>query len=249
MAIDRLQKIIADRGFCSRRKAEEYITAGLVKVDGVTITELGSKFEDNVRITIENRVLEIDNSAKKYFVFFKPRGVITTMKDPLGRKCVGDYFKRLDERVFPVGRLDYDVSGVLIMTNDGDFANHVAHPRYNFHKTYQALIKGEVKPFQVKQLKKGVIIEEGYLATAIDAKLANYNKDLDESIVTLVLNEGRNHEVKNMLAAAGMELVKLQRTMVEDITIEGLKPGMFREFKAHEVKKFYGKIKSHKETK
>ncbi|QHX36024.1 23S rRNA pseudouridine 2605 synthase [Spiroplasma sp. TIUS-1] len=249
MAIERLQKIIADRGFSSRRKAEEYITAGLVKVDGVTVTELGSKFEDNVRITIENRVLEIDKSAKKYIVFFKPRGVITTMKDPLGRKCVGDYFKKMDERVFPVGRLDYDVSGVLIMTNDGDFANHVAHPRYNFHKTYQALIKGEVKSFQIKQLKTGVIIEDDYLAKAIDAKIANYSKELNETIITMVLNEGHKHHVKNMIAAAGMELVKLQRTMVEDITIEGLKPGMYREFKAHEVKKFYGKIKSHKEIK
>ncbi|WP_338983046.1 pseudouridine synthase [Spiroplasma endosymbiont of Othius punctulatus] len=249
MAIERLQKIIADRGYCSRRKAEEYITAGLVKVDGDTITTLGSKFDEDVRITIDNKVLEISTSAKKYYVFFKPRNVITTMSDPLHRKCVGDYFKRLDDRVFPVGRLDYDVSGLLIMTNDGEFANHVAHPRYNFYKTYQALIKGEVKSFQIKSLRTGVIIEDNYLAKAIDAKMVNYNKELGESIVTMVLNEGHKHHVKNMLAAADMELVKLQRTMVEDITLDGLKPGMYREFKAHEVKKFYGKIKSSKETK
>lgn len=243
--MERLQKIIAARGYCSRRSAEKLIVEGRVKVDGKVIMTLGEQFEDTVKITINNKpLLKVDE--KVYYLFNKPRMVVTTMYDPKGRRAVADFFADSEIRVFPVGRLDFDVSGALIMTNDGELANFIMHPRYEFRKTYQALCQGKVTKQQIKNLMSGVKIDDEYLTKAIYANLIKYDKDKDESIIELTIAEGKKHHVKKMLIAADIYLVKLKRTQIEFLTINDIEVGKFRELKTHEVKQLYGMYKSTK---
>ncbi|AHI52647.1 ribosomal large subunit pseudouridine synthase B [Spiroplasma culicicola AES-1] len=237
--MERLQKIIASRGYCSRRQAEVLMTQGRVKVNGQVVTELGSSFDDNVEISINNKPL-LKVAQKVYYLFNKPRLVLTTMHDPKDRPTVADYFRDSKIRVFPVGRLDYDVSGALIMTNDGEFANFVMHPKYEFRKTYQALCKGSVSKAQIKQLVNGVVIDDDYKTKAIYANLIKYDAKYDESIMELTIAEGRKHHVKKMLIAADIYLKKLKRTQIEFLEINDIEVGKFRELKTHEVKQFYG---------
>ncbi|WP_100916352.1 pseudouridine synthase [Spiroplasma floricola] len=239
MMEERLQKIIATRGYCSRRRAEELIVQGKVKVNGKIIKELGSKFDPNVKIDINNKSVE-EVKEKVYYLFNKPRLVLTTMYDPKDRKTVAEFFKDSKLRVYPVGRLDYDVSGALIMTNDGEFANFVMHPKYEFRKTYQALCKGKVHKYQIKQLIDGVLIDDNYKTKAIQSRLLKYDEEYDESVIELTIAEGRKHHVKKMLIAADIYLKKLKRTQIEFLTIEELPIGKFRELKSHEIKQFYG---------
>ncbi len=237
--MERLQKIIATRGYCSRRQAETLITSGKVKVNGIVVTELGSKFNCDVEIKINNKKLEIVKE-KVYYLFNKPRLVVTTMYDPKERKTVADFFKDSKIRVYPVGRLDYDVSGALIMTNDGEFANFVMHPKYEFRKTYQALCDGKVTKQQIKNLLNGVIIDEDYKTKAIHAALLKYDDQYNESIVEITIAEGRKHHIKKMLIAADINLKKLKRTQIEFLTINDIEVGKFRSLKPHEIKQFYG---------
>ncbi|WP_036268837.1 pseudouridine synthase [Mesoplasma seiffertii] len=237
--LERLQKIIANRGAVSRRAAERLIEQGRVKVNGQVITEMGYKAPIDAVIEINGQEIVTDNQ-KYYFLFNKPRLVLTTMDDPKGRRTVAEYFEDIPARVYPVGRLDYDVSGLLIMTNDGEFANFVMHPRYEFFKTYQAMCHGSVSKHQINKLLKGVTIDDDYFTKAIEAKMANYNKEKNISIVELTIAEGRKHHVKKMLAAAEIDLAKLMRTKIEFLEIDDLQVGEFRELKAHEVKQFYG---------
>lgn len=239
MSQERLQKVIANRGAVSRRRAEKLIELGRVKVNGEVVRTLGLKVDSQAKIEIDNRPV-LSNQDKYYFLFNKPRFVVTTMFDPKGRKIVADYFKTVNARVYPVGRLDYDVSGVLLMTNDGDFANFVMHPRYQFKKSYQALVEGRIKPKTLKQLLQGVKIDENYKAQALDVQLINYKEETDLSVIELTIAEGRKHHVKKMLEAAQIKLVKLKRTQIEFLTDQGLKVGQYRPLTPHEVKRFYG---------
>jgi 23S rRNA pseudouridine2605 synthase len=237
--VERLQKIIASRGYASRRQAEVLISQGKVKVNGVKVTELGLKFPLDVEITINGKNIKAVEEAKVYYLFYKPRAVISTLYDPQGRKTVKDYFKKVPERVYPVGRLDYDVSGLLIMTNDGEFANFVMHPRYEFKKTYQGLVEGIINKKQVKQLVDGVIIDDNYRTKAIDAQLIEVNHQKNYSIIELTIAEGRKHHVKKMFEAANLPLMKLMRTKLETLELGNLKSGEYRKLKVYEIKKFY----------
>ncbi|WP_036228452.1 pseudouridine synthase [Mesoplasma photuris] len=239
MTIERLQKIIANRGAVSRRAAEKLIEQGRVSVDGQVVTEMGFKTSTDALILIDGKEVIADD-RKYYFLFNKPRLVLTTMDDPKGRKTVAEFFTDVPARVYPVGRLDYDVSGLLLMTNDGDLANFIMHPRYEFFKTYQAMCRGIVDKRQVKKLINGVTIDEDYFTKAIDAKLCNVNNEKNISIVELTIAEGKNHHVKKMLAAADIDLVKLKRTKIEFLDDDNLEVGEYRELKPHEVKQFYG---------
>ncbi|ATG97278.1 pseudouridine synthase [Mesoplasma lactucae] len=242
--IERVQKIIANRGAVSRRRAEKLIEEGRVKVNGETVKDLGTKASTDALITIDNQPI-ISDDKKYYFLFYKPRNVVSTMYDPKHRKTIADYFKNVPARVYPVGRLDYDVSGLILVTNDGELANFVMHPRYEFIKTYQALANGRVSKGQVKQLTQGVTIDEdNYFTKAITANLANYNQEKDESIVEMSIAEGRKHHVKKMLEAVGIDLKKLMRTKIEDIEIGDLRPGEYRSLTPHEIKTFYGTYNS-----
>lgn len=243
MAIERLQKIISNRGYCSRRKAEEYISDGLVEVNGEIVTELGVKFDDSCKIKIRNKPLEVLNE-KYYYLFNKPRLVLTTLKDPKDRKTIIEFFKDVPARIYPVGRLDYDVSGAIILTNDGEFANFVMHPKYEFQKTYQALCNGRVSKYQIKDLMNGVIIDDDYKTKAIFARLTKYDEEENTSIIELTIAEGRKHHVKKMLIAADIHLKKLKRTAIEFLTLDDLQIGEYRSLKPHEVKQFYGIYKA-----
>ena len=155
--MERLQKIIAASGYCSRRKAEELITQGKVILNGIKVTELGTKASFGDEILVEGNLLNMEE--KQYFLFYKPRGVVCTTKDDKGRKTVLDYFDDVTARIYPVGRLDYDTTGLLLLTNDGEFANLMMHPRNKIDKFYVAKVEGIVTGEEIKTLKKGVKID------------------------------------------------------------------------------------------
>jgi 23S rRNA pseudouridine2605 synthase len=243
LQMNRLQKIIAARGYCSRRKAEELMAQGRVKVNGNVITEMGSSFEDDVEIAIDNKPLVSDNE-KYYYLFHKPRMVVTTLQDPRDRRTVADFFKSEKVRLYPVGRLDYDVSGALIMTNDGEFADYIMHPRYGIRKTYQALCQGKVSKYQIRKLMSGVNIDDdNYFTKALDAGILKYDEETDTSIIFLIISEGRKHHVKKMLIAADIVLEKLKRIAIEFLNIADVPSGKYRPLKPHEIKALYGIFK------
>ncbi len=233
--MERLQKVIANNGIVSRRKAEELIISGKVTVDGKIIRELGTKVSGNEVIEVDGRTLE--NVEKVYYLLNKPRGVVTTTKDELNRKTVINLIPD-SRRIYPVGRLDYDTTGLLIITNDGDFANHLMHPSNKIEKVYIAKINGIPTPSDLMALKKGVIID-GKKTSRARAKLKTIDKKAHTSIVELTIHEGRNHQVKKMFEAVGLEVLKLKRERIAFLTLDGLKSGEFRILNPKEVKQMH----------
>lgn len=238
---ERLQKIIAASGYTSRRKAEQLILDGKVTVNGEVVKELGVKASANDIIIVEGMRLLKEN--KRYYLFYKPEKVITSMSDEKDRQCVSDFFVEIPERVFPVGRLDYDTSGALIMTNDGEFTNLITHPRHKIKKTYIAKIKGKIEDRHIRILRSGVRIDNYKTAPAEVNVLKNKNKSSD-TLVQLSIFEGKNRQIRKMFEALGYEVVKLKRTAIEDLTLDGLKIGEFRPLSIHEVKVLINKAKN-----
>lgn len=231
--MERLQKVIAHAGFASRRKAEELILQGKVKVNGKIIKELGVKVSSTDRVEVEGIPLEKEEPV--YFLFYKPRGVISSVKDDKGRKAVTDYFPEIKQRIYPVGRLDYDTSGLLLLTNDGEFANLLMHPRHEIEKEYIAKIKGVPTREKLKSLEKGIQLEDGKTAPA-RVKMLSLDKKKGTSIIQLVIHEGRNRQVRRMFEAIGHPVLKLRRERYAFLTLHGLVAGEARELTAHEVK-------------
>ncbi|WP_243354652.1 pseudouridine synthase [Bacillus litorisediminis] len=231
--MERLQKVIAQAGVASRRKAEELITSGKVKVNGQVVLELGTKVKPSDEIEVNGIPLEKEEPV--YFLFYKPRGVISSVKDDKGRKVVTDFFPGLKERIFPVGRLDYDTSGLLLMTNDGEFTNQMTHPRYHIPKTYIAKVKGIPSKTQIIQLQKGIKLEDGMTAPA-KVKMRSLDKRKNSSIFELTIYEGKNRQVRRMFEAIGHPVLKLKRERFAFLTLDGLSPGDSRELTPHEVK-------------
>jgi 23S rRNA pseudouridine2605 synthase len=232
--MERLQKVIAQSGITSRRKAEEMITEGRVKVNGDTVRELGTKVSPKDRIEVDG--VQVQREQPVYFLMYKPSGVITAVSDDKGRKTVADYFKDIvEERVFPVGRLDYDTTGVLLMTNDGEFANVLMHPKYKVEKTYIAKVKGIPLREQLKKLERGVILEDGKTAPA-KSKLLSMDKKKQTAIIELTISEGKNRQVRRMFEHIGHPVQKLKREKYAFLDVRGLNPGEFRELTPHEVK-------------
>lgn len=231
--MERLQKVIAHAGVTSRRKAEEWIKEGRVKVNGKVVKELGIKVSSNDRVEVNE--IPIQREAPVYFLFYKPRGVISSVKDEKGRKVVTDFFPNLEQRIYPVGRLDYDTSGLLLLTNDGEFANLIIHPRHAIDKTYVAKVKGIPTREQLRKLEKGIQLEDGKTAPA-KTKLLSVDKKKDSSIIEITIHEGRNRQVRRMFAAIGHEVVKLKRERFAFLTLQGLSTGDIRELTPHEVK-------------
>lgn len=240
---ERLQKIIAASGYASRRKAEQLILEGKVSVNGEIIKELGSKASASDLIIVEGIRLLKEN--KRYYLFYKPEKVITSMSDEKDRKCVKDFFLNVSERVFPVGRLDYDTSGALIMTNDGEFTNLITHPSHKINKTYIAKIKGKIEERHIKILRSGVRIENYKTAPAKVDILKNKNKS-SNTLVQLTIHEGKNRQIRKMFEALGYEVIKLKRTAIEDLSLEGLKIGEYRPITIHEVKVLINKARNGK---
>ncbi|WP_067725386.1 pseudouridine synthase [Oceanobacillus damuensis] len=230
---ERLQKVIAQSGITSRRKAEQMIIDGKVKVNGETVTELGTKVTGSDNVEVDGVPLEKEDFV--YYVLYKPRGVISSLKDDKDRKVVIDLMEGVSERVFPIGRLDYDTSGILLLTNDGNFANLLMHPKHGVEKVYVAKIKGIPGKRELGRLKRGVKSDKDLL------KASNYNvlstdKKKNTAIIELTLQEGKNRHVRRMMEQLGYPVMKLKRERYGVLTLDGLRPGEYRALSPKEVK-------------
>ncbi|CAN5351336.1 pseudouridine synthase [soil metagenome] len=228
----RLQKLLAQSNVASRRKCEELMLEGLVEVDGEVVTRLGTKVEPRTAvIRVDGKRLP-PVSEKVYLVLNKPRGVVSTMSDPEGRRTLGDLVADRPERLFHVGRLDTDTSGLLLLTNDGDFAQRMAHPSYEVDKTYVAEVEGEVYRRVVKQLLEGVTLDDGPV-TVRRARIVEAGSS--KSIVELVIHEGRNRIVRRLLDHVGHPVRRLTRTAIGPVALGRLGVGEMRELTLAEL--------------
>jgi len=234
--MERLQKVIAQSGITSRRKAEKLITDGKVKVNNETVTTLGTKVSANDQIEVNGVPLEKEMPV--YYLLYKPRGIISSVKDDKGRKVVTDLLENVEERIFPVGRLDYDTSGILLLTNDGEFANLLMHPKHGITKTYVAKIKGIPKKTELIKLKKGIKSDHDLLK-AMDYRILSTDRKKNSMILELTLREGKNRHIRRMMDGLGYPVSKLKRENYGVLTLEGLKPGEYRPLTPKEVKQMY----------
>lgn len=233
--MERLQKYISESGYTSRRKAEELIKKGKVEVNGKKVTELGTKVSGKEEIVVEGNLLS--KEEKEYYLLNKPRGVVTTTNDDKKRKTVVDIINT-NKRIYPIGRLDYDTTGVLLLTNDGEFANILMHPNEKIEKVYVAKLKGIIKGEEINKLKQGVIID-GKKTEKCKVKLRRVDTKNNTSYVSIVIHEGRNHQVKKMFAEVGFEVLKLKRERVGIFTLEGLNSGEYRRLNPKEISIVY----------
>ena len=233
--MERIQKVIANSGICSRRKAEELILAGKVKVNGETVTELGTKVSEKDEITVNGKVLEKEEHV--YILLNKPRGVITSASDDKGRTTVVDLID-IDKRIYPVGRLDYDTTGALILTNDGEFANLMMHPKNEIDKVYLAKVEGIATGKEVKELENGVVVDGNVLSSS-RVKIKKINKEKEESFIELTIHEGKNHQVKKMLESVKLPVIKLTRERIAFLTVDKLKSGEYRKLSNKEISQLY----------
>lgn len=237
--MERLQKVLAQAGVASRRQSEELILEGQVKVNGQVITTLGTKVDPDVDLIVV-KGKSIKKETKRTFVFYKPKLVITSMRDPEGRKTVADFFTHIPERLYPVGRLDYDTEGLLLMTNDGDLANKLAHPRYEVNKVYIATVKGKPTEEEIEQLRKGVQLEDGWTAPA---QVRLLHATPEKAKLRMMIHEGRNRQIRRMCEAIGYPVSHLIRSKYAFLGLQGLKPGDSRELTAEEYKKLVQMLK------
>ena len=231
--MERLQKVIAEAGITSRRKAEELIVSGKVKVNGKVITELGTKVNPSDQIEVNNKL--ITKEEKEYYLLNKPRGVITSTNDDKNRKVVTELINTTS-RIYPVGRLDYDTTGALLLTNDGEFANIMMHPSTNLEKVYLAKLEGVIKGEQINKLKNGITLD-GKTVKASRVKLKKL--DNDKSLVEITIHEGLNHQVKRMFEAVGFNVSKLTRKSIGFFDVKDLKSGEYRKLSPKEIQKVY----------
>jgi len=230
---ERLQKYLANCGVASRRKCEEYILQGKVKVNGKTVTELGTK------INTEKDIIEFENKPVKesskhvYILLNKPIGYVTTADDQFGRDTVLDLVK-VRERIVPVGRLDMYTSGALILTNDGDFVYKVTHPKHEIEKTYTVTVKGIVQNSEVEQLRNGVQIED-YTTKPAKVKILKTDTEKDISRLEITIHEGKNRQVRRMCEAVGRKVLALHRSKIGNIGVKDLELGKWRYLSSKEV--------------
>ena len=230
----RLQKYLASAGVASRRKSEELILDGRVTVNGKIVTELGTKIETNRdKVTVDDELVKIEN-RKRYILLNKPEGYISSSKDQYDNLSVLHLIDGIKERMFTVGRLDKDTTGALLLTNDGDFANKVMHPKYKINKTYIAEVNGKPTPEEMNSFAKGLLIDGQKTAPA---KIRIVKEKSKTSILEIIIHEGKNHQVKNMCEAIGHKVVKLQRYAIGNLTIEHIKEGHYKEYDLKELKK------------
>ena len=239
--VERLQKIIANSGICSRRKAEELIIAGKVNVNGVVVDTLGFKADPNDDIEVNGQ--KIAREEKVYFLINKPKNIISSVKDDRGRTTVIDLVDT-DKRIFPVGRLDFDSSGLMLLTNDGELTNMMLHPSFEIEKTYEVTISGQITEEEVATLRKGVVID-GIKTSRAKVTLLRYNANKNISFLTVTIHEGRNRQVRKMFETLNYEVTRLNRIKEGPLTLGTLQPGQYRKLKPVEVKS----LKKYLETK
>lgn len=237
--MERLQKVIASAGVASRRKAEELILAGKVKVNGEVVKELGTKVSGDDVIMVSGEI--ISKEDKVYYLLNKPRGVVSTSSDDLNRKTIVDYIDT-DKRIYPIGRLDYDTTGLIILTNDGKLANLLMHPTNGVEKTYVAKLNKVITPTDLMILKSGVEVD-GIKCIPTRVKLRSKDIEKDKCIVEITIVEGRNHIIKNVFMKLGYLVDKLTRTRYADLTLDNLKSGEYRTLTVKEVKRLYNAAK------
>lgn len=235
----RLHVFLAKCGVASRRASEVLIEDGFVSVNGKIVTSLGSKInpeEDSVRY--RNKAVR-STERKRYFLFYKPRGVVSTVSDPHANKVVLDYFKKIPEKLYPVGRLDKESSGLMFLTNDGDLANKLMHPKYGVQKKYRVRVKGHPDDLALSRLRRGIRIETGKTAPC---EIDIVSTEKEASTLLMTLREGKKREIREMLRAVGLPVKKLKRIEIGPFRLGGLKPGYFRELAPEEMKKYLRKI-------
>ena len=234
MSKERLQKILARAGVASRRAAERLIEDGRVRVNGRVVTELGTKADPGRdRIDVDNRRVVLEKPA--YYVLHKPRGVVTTLSDPEGRESIEDYTRDIPERVFPVGRLDYHTSGVLLLTNDGELADALTRPKRGVPKVYAAKFQGHLGEPELQALRTGVKLDDGYTTKPAEVFVL---RDEDRSCwVQITLTEGKNRQIHRMGKSIGHRVQRLSRQSFAGVTVEGLRPGEHRPLTTKELDK------------
>ena len=231
----RLQKFLSDSGICSRRKAEEHILEGNVKVNGKIVTTLGTKVDpENDVIEFKGEKIQNKEDKKIYILLNKPIGYVTTVKDQFNRDSVLDLVK-VKERILPVGRLDMYTSGALILTNDGDFIFKVTHPKHEVTKTYNVTLKGIVTKEEIEQLSNGVKIDEEYVTKKADVRILKIDKEKQISRLEITIHEGKNRQVRKMCEAIGKKVLSLHRSKIGNINVKSLKLGEWRYLKSSEV--------------
>lgn len=229
----RIQKVLSEQGIVSRRKAEEWIEQGKIKVNGRPAS-LGQKINPNRDVvTIDGERVYFQKSSQKYYIMLhKPRGYVTTMSDELGRKCVAELVEDVPERVYPIGRLDKDSEGMLLFTNDGDFANLIMHPSHHVSKTYRVTVRPDISDAQVIQLSTGVVIDGKKTSPAHVTVL---EQAPGRVVLQVVIYEGRNRQVRKMCEAVGLEVARLKRTAIGPLKLGMLAPGKWRELRPGEI--------------
>ena len=235
---ERLQKVLASSGVASRRKCEELIKEGRVKVNGKVVTELGTKVSKNDVIEFDGK--ELERLEKLYYVINKPTGYLTTMSDPYNRRIIMDLIdpEIKKARIFPVGRLDYDTSGVLLLTNDGELSYRLTRSKKDIAKEYQVRVDGIITQEAIVNLMKGVVID-GVMTKRAKVDVISLDRKNQSSLITIEITEGRNRQVRKMCEVVGFPVKKLKRISFAGITLDGLSIGDYRPLKPHEVKKLY----------
>ena len=237
--MERLQKYLSECGVASRRKCEEIILNKKVKVNGKIVNELGYKVNSTDHVTVED--IEVKKKEKEYYILYKPEKVICSVKDDKNRNTVIDFINT-SEKIFPVGRLDYDTSGLLLLTNDGELSNMLTHPSHKIEKKYLAKIDGIISPKDIYMLENGIMLD-GVKTKKSKAKIQKIDKKNNKSFVELTITEGRNHQVKNMFGTLGYKVLKLKRTNYDFLTLKNLSIGQSRKLTIKEVKKLYNNAK------
>ncbi len=233
MSQQRLQKFLAGAGVASRRKAEVLIAEGRVTVNAIRVTEPGTKVDPGRDLVTVDGKLVSARQEERYYLLYKPPGCVTTLSDPEGRPTAASYLERVKERVFPVGRLDYDAEGAVLFTTDGELANRLAHPRYGHERIYLVKVKGEPSPEQLAKMLAGVRLEDGP-ARALEADI---HERAEKNVwVRVAVGEGRFHLVKRLFEAVGLQVLRLFRPEVGGISVGGLRPGHFRPLSDDEVR-------------
>lgn len=229
----RLQKIIAESGLCSRRKAEEYIKQGKVKVNG-RVASIGDGATMKDVISVDGERIYLSKRREKYYIMLnKPRGYVTTMSDELDRRCVTELLEDFPERVYPIGRLDRNSEGLLLFTNDGKFANDIMHPSRHVSKTYRVTVRPGITDEQLVQLSEGVVIDD---RKTLPANVTVLTQEQGRVVLQIVIREGRNRQVRKMCEAVGLEVARLKRTAIGPVKLGMLKPGTYRELTSEELR-------------
>ena len=227
----RLQKYLAQCGVASRRGAEQIIRDGRVAVNGVVVTEMGTKLKKNEKVTVDGQVVKPEKN-KYYILLNKPSGVLSSVKDDRGRDCVVNLIEGVDARLYPVGRLDYDTTGLLLLTNDGDFMQKVTHPSFEIWKTYRAVVKGVPTETDVKRFAEGLMLDDGKTLPAV-LDVVGYKGN--NAIVEVSIREGRNRQVRRMMERIGHPVNSLTRISFGSLELGDLKPGKWRHVRPEEI--------------